>query len=59
MSNAILPLAMLGSMMSSMGVVGYGIHTEWEFLGKKDEEPEVEYSPQPVSYTHLTLPTKA
>lgn len=47
MSNAILPLAMLGSMMSSMGVVGYGIHTEWEFLGKKDEEPEVEYSPQP------------
>tara|TARA_R110002050_G_scaffold7885_2_gene29565 strand:- start:229 stop:1071 length:843 start_codon:yes stop_codon:yes gene_type:complete len=51
MSNAILPLAMLGSMMSSIGVVGYGVQTEWEFLGKKDEEPEIEFSPSPQQPT--------
>jgi hypothetical protein len=50
MSNAVLPLAMLGSMMSSIGVVGYGVRTEWKFLGKK-EEPEIEFSPSPQQPT--------
>jgi hypothetical protein len=51
MSNAVLPLAMLGSMMSSIGVIGYGVQTEWEFLGKKDEEPEIDFSPSPQQPT--------
>jgi hypothetical protein len=37
MSNAILPLALLGSIGSSVAGVVYGIRTEWEFLGGKKE----------------------
>lgn len=38
MSNAILPLALLGSIGASIGTVVYGIRTEWEFLGLKKED---------------------
>lgn len=51
MSNAILPIALIGSMMSSVAGVAYGVHTEWEFLGKKDEEPEAKFSPLPQQPT--------
>lgn len=40
MSNAILPLALLGSIGSSVAGVAYGIRTDWEFLnGKKEVAP--------------------
>lgn len=39
MSNAILPLAMLGSMMSSVGAVAYGIQTGAIPSGKSEPEP--------------------
>ena len=45
MSNAILPLVLLGSMGSSAAAIAYGIQTEWEFLGIKKEEPEPVYTP--------------
>jgi hypothetical protein len=45
MSNAILPLVLLGSMGSSAAAIAYGIQTEWEFLGTKKEEPEPVYTP--------------
>jgi len=45
MSNAILPLALLGSMGSSAAAIAYGIQTEWEFLGIKKKEPEPVYTP--------------
>ena len=43
MSNAILPLVLLGSMGSSVAAIAYGVKTDWEFLGGKDKEPE--YTP--------------
>jgi|SRR6056300_591609 len=45
MSNAILPLVLLGSMGSSAAAIAYGIQTDWEFLGNKKEEPEPVYTP--------------
>ena len=45
MSNAILPLVLLGSMGSSAAAIAYGIQTEWEFLGIKKKEPEPVYTP--------------
>ena len=39
MSNAILPLAMLGSMMSSVGAVAYGIQSGAIPSGKSEPEP--------------------
>jgi len=39
MSNAILPLVLLGSMGSSAAAIAYGVKTDWEFLGGKDKEP--------------------
>lgn len=45
MSNAILPLVLLGSMGSSAAAIAYGIQTEWKFLGIKKEEPEPVYTP--------------
>jgi hypothetical protein len=39
MSNAILPLVLLGSMGSSVAAIAYGVKTDWEFLGGKDKEP--------------------
>jgi hypothetical protein len=45
MSNAILPLVLLGSMGSSAAAIAYGIQTEWEFLGVKKKEPEPVYTP--------------
>ena len=39
MSNAILPLVLLGSMGSSAAAIAYGVKTDWEFLGGKDDEP--------------------
>ena len=45
MSNAILPLILLGSMGSSAAAIAYGIQTEWEFLGIKKKEPEPVYTP--------------
>ena len=47
MSNAILPIALMGSMMSSVAGVAYGVQTEWGFMGTKDKEPEVVYVPPP------------
>jgi hypothetical protein len=38
MSNAIAPLALLGSIASSVGGIAYGVSTEWEFLGLKKKE---------------------
>jgi len=52
MSNAILPLAMLGSMMSSIGAVAYGIQTGAIPTGKS--EPEPVYTPPPIESTGLT-----
>lgn len=52
MSNAILPLAMLGSMMSSVGAVAYGIQTGAIPTGKS--EPEPVYTPPPIESTGLT-----
>ena len=43
MSNAILPLVLLGSIGGSVAAVAYGVKTDWEFLGGKDKEPE--YTP--------------
>lgn len=37
MSNAIVPLALLGSIGSSIAGVAYGVSTEWKFLGLKKE----------------------
>ena len=45
MSNAILPLVLLGSMGSSAAAIAYGIQTEWEFLGIKKKESEPVYTP--------------
>lgn len=45
MSNAILPLVLLGSMGSSAAAIAYGIQTDWDFLGNKKEEPEPVYTP--------------
>jgi len=53
MSNAILPLAMLGSMMSSVGAVAYGIQTGAIPTGKSEPEP-VYTPPPPVESTGLT-----
>ena len=39
MSNAILPLALVGSMMSSVGAVAYGIQTGAIPTGKSEPEP--------------------
>ena len=39
MSNAILPLVLLGSIGSSAAAIAYGVKTDWEFLGGKDDEP--------------------
>ena len=39
MSNAILPLVLLGSIGSSAAAIAYGVKTDWEFLGGKDKEP--------------------
>jgi len=39
MSNAILPLVLLGSMGSSVAAIAYGVKTDWEFMGGKDDEP--------------------
>lgn len=40
MSNAIVPLALLGSIGSSIAGVAYGVSTEWKFLGlKKEAQP--------------------
>ena len=39
MSNAILPLVLLGSMGSSAAAIAYGVKTDWEFMGGKDDEP--------------------
>jgi len=46
MSNAIVPLALLGSIGSSIAGVAYGVSTEWKFLGLKKEAP-----PAPVVTT--------
>jgi hypothetical protein len=46
MSNAILPLVLLGSMGSSVAAIAYGVKTDWEFLGGKDKEPV--YTPPPA-----------
>ena len=46
MSNAILPLVLLGSMGSSAAAIAYGVKTDWEFLGGKDKEPV--YTPPPA-----------
>ena len=43
MSNAILPLVLLGSIGGSVAAVAYGVKTDWEFLGGKDKE--LEYTP--------------
>ena len=40
MSNAILPLAVLGCICSSVGGIAYGFSTEWKFLGLKKEEAQ-------------------
>lgn len=53
MSNAILPLAMLGSMMSSIGAVAYGIQTGAIPTGKSEPEP-VYIPPPPIESTGLT-----
>ena len=53
MSNAILPLAMLGSMMSSIGAVAYGIQTGAIPTGKSEPEP-VYIPPPPVESSGLT-----
>lgn len=53
MSNAILPVAMLGSMMSSMGAVAYGIQSGVIPSGKSEPEP-VYIPPPPVESTGLT-----
>jgi hypothetical protein len=53
MSNAILPLAMLGSMMSSIGAVAYGIQTGAIPTGKSEPEP-VYIPPPPVESPGLT-----
>ena len=53
MSNAILPLAMLGSMMSSVGAVAYGIQTGSIPTGKSEPEP-VYTPPPPIESTGLT-----
>ena len=45
MSNAILPLALLGSIGSSIGGVVYGFTTEWEFLGRKKAPVETVTAP--------------
>lgn len=37
MSNAIVPLVILGSIGSSIAGVAYGVSTEWKFLGLKSE----------------------
>jgi len=50
MSNAILPLVLLGSMGSSAAAIAYGVKTDWEFLGGKDKEPV--YTP-PTQSTSL------
>lgn len=39
MSNAIVPLVILGSIGSSIAGVAYGVSTEWEFLGLKPDVP--------------------
>lgn len=54
MSNAILPLAMLGSMMSSIGAVAYGIQTGAIPTGKSEPEPEYMPPPTPIESTGLT-----
>ena len=53
MSNAILPLAMLGSMMSSAGAVAYGIQSGAIPSGKSEPEP-VYMPPPPIESTGLT-----
>lgn len=53
MSNAILPLALLGSMGSSAAAVAYGISTDWEFMGKKSQPVQPAYVP-PVEPQGLT-----
>ena len=45
MSNAILPLALLGSIGSSIGGIVYGFTTEWEFLGRKKAPVETVTAP--------------
>lgn len=45
MSNAILPLVLLGSMGSSAAAIAYGVKTDWEFLGGKKEEEVVYVAP--------------
>lgn len=47
MSNAILPLALLGSMGSSAAAVAYGISTDWEFVKGKEDVPAPVYTPLP------------
>ena len=54
MSNAILPLVLLGSMGSSAAGIAYGIKTEWEFLGGKKEEEEVYVAPVATQSQSLT-----
>lgn len=39
MSNAIVPLALLGSIGSSIAGVAYGVSTEWKFLKAKETAP--------------------
>jgi hypothetical protein len=53
MSNAILPLALVGSMMSSVGAVAYGIQTGAIPTGKSEPEP-VYTPPTPSEPADLT-----
>jgi hypothetical protein len=47
MSNAILPLALLGSMGSSAAAVAYGISTDWKFMKGEEKDPAPIYTPPP------------
>jgi hypothetical protein len=47
MSNAILPLALLGSMGSSAAAVAYGISTDWKFVKGEETIPAPVYTPPP------------
>ena len=52
MSNAILPLVLLGSMGSSAAVIAYGVKTDWEFMGGKDDAPV--YTPPPTQQSLMS-----
>ena len=52
MSNAILPLVLLGSMGSSAAAIAYGVKTDWEFMGGKDDAPV--YTPPPAQQSLMS-----